>query len=84
CWGMGVTEVLWGGDGVLQIINLLLLRGYIGKPGAGACAVRGHSNVLRDRTMGMYENAGDPFLASMCKVFGFEASCIKGHAVADT
>ncbi|KAA8693867.1 Molybdopterin oxidoreductase subunit alpha [Pseudomonas caricapapayae] len=84
CWGMGVTQHKRGGDAVQQIINLLLLRGNIGKPGAGACPVRGHSNVQGDRTMGIYEKAGEPFLASMSKVFGFEASRKKGHAVAET
>ncbi|MCR8722073.1 formate dehydrogenase, partial [Pseudomonas syringae] len=73
-----------GGDAVQQIINLLLLRGNIGKLGAGACPVRGHSNVQGDRTMGIYEKAGEPFLASMSKVFSFEASRRKGHAVAET
>ncbi|KTB79458.1 FdhF/YdeP family oxidoreductase [Pseudomonas syringae] len=84
CWGMGVTQHMRGGDAMQQIINLLLLRGNIGKPGAGACPVRGHSNVQGDRTMGIYEKAGEPFLASMSKVFGFEASRKKGHAVAET
>ncbi|KPY60176.1 Molybdopterin oxidoreductase subunit alpha [Pseudomonas syringae pv. solidagae] len=46
--------------------------------------MRGHSNVQGDRTMGIYEKAGEPFLASMSKVFGFEASRKKGHAVAET
>ncbi len=81
CWGMGVTQHKRGGDAVQQIINLLLLRGNIGKLGAGACPVRGHSNVQGDRTMGIYEKAGEPFLASMSKVFGFEASRRKGHAL---
>ncbi|WP_439868562.1 FdhF/YdeP family oxidoreductase [Pseudomonas syringae] len=84
CWGMGVTQHKRGGDAMQQIINLLLLRGNIGKLGAGACPVRGHSNVQGDRTMGIYEKAGEPFLASMSKVFGFEASRKKGHAVAET
>ncbi len=84
CWGMGVTQHKRGGDAMQQIINLLLLRGNIGKLGAGACPVRGHSNVQGDRTMGIYEKAGEPFLASMSKVFGFEASREKGHAVAET
>ncbi|GAB0060253.1 hypothetical protein IBA8401_12780 [Pseudomonas syringae] len=74
CWGMGITQHKRGGDAMQQIINLLLLRGNIGKLGAGACPVRGHSNVQGDRTMGIYEKAGEPFLASMSKVFGFEAS----------
>ncbi|WP_155494987.1 FdhF/YdeP family oxidoreductase, partial [Pseudomonas savastanoi] len=84
CWGMGITQHKRGGDAMQQIINLLLLRGNIGKLGAGACPVRGHSNVQGDRTMGIYEKAGEPFLASMSKVFGFEASRKKGHAVAQT
>ncbi|WP_147458908.1 molybdopterin dinucleotide binding domain-containing protein, partial [Pseudomonas coronafaciens] len=84
CWGMGITQHKRGGDAMQQIINLLLLRGNIGKLGAGACPIRGHSNVQGDRTMGIFEKAGEPFLASMSKVFGFEASRKKGHAVADT
>ncbi|MCD5991999.1 FdhF/YdeP family oxidoreductase [Pseudomonas sp. CDFA 602] len=83
CWGMGVTQHKRGGDAMQQIINLLLLRGNIGKPGAGACPIRGHSNVQGDRTMGIYEKAHEPFLASMSKVFGFEASRKGGHDVAE-
>ncbi|MBD8753549.1 molybdopterin-dependent oxidoreductase, partial [Pseudomonas fluorescens] len=63
CWGMGITQHKRGGDAMQQIINLLLLRGNIGKLGAGACPIRGHSNVQGDRTMGIYEKAGEPFLA---------------------
>lgn len=83
CWGMGITQHKRGGDAMQQIINLLLLRGNIGKLGAGACPIRGHSNVQGDRTMGIYEKAGEPFLASMSKVFGFETSRKGGHDVAE-
>jgi len=52
CWAMGLTQHKHGVANVQEIVNLLLLRGNIGKPGAGVCPVRGHSNVQGDRTMG--------------------------------
>ncbi len=53
-------------------MNLLLLRGSIGKPGAGVCPVRGHSNVQGDRTMGIWERPPAAFLDKLREVFGFE------------
>src|SRR5262249_2710463 len=50
CYGMGITQHRHGTENVQQIANLLLLRGNIGKPGAGICPLRGHSNVQGDRT----------------------------------
>jgi molybdopterin-dependent oxidoreductase alpha subunit len=55
-----------------MIVNLLLLRGNLGRPGAGACPVRGHSNVQGDRTMGIYEKPAPAFLDKLGEVFGFE------------
>ena len=57
---------------IKEIINLLLLRGNIGKPGAGASPIRGHSNVQGDRTMGIWEQMPQSFLDSLGEEFGFE------------
>lgn len=72
CWAMGVTQHRKGVDTIREIINLLLLRGNIGKPGAGASPVRGHSNVQGDRTMGVWEKMPDAFLDALGAEFGFE------------
>ncbi|GHB09294.1 FdhF/YdeP family oxidoreductase [Modicisalibacter luteus] len=56
-WAMGITQHLHAVDSVREIVNLLLLGGHMGRPGAGACPVRGHSNVQGDRTMGIDEKA---------------------------
>ncbi len=55
CWAMGLTQHKNGVDNVREIVNLLLMKGSIGKPGAGTCPVRGHSNVQGDRTVGIWE-----------------------------
>ncbi|MDH5602717.1 MAG: FdhF/YdeP family oxidoreductase, partial [Cyclobacteriaceae bacterium] len=55
CWAMGLTQHENGVDNIRELVNLLLLKGSIGKPGAGTCPVRGHSNVQGDRTMGIHE-----------------------------
>ena len=72
CWAMGITQHKNGVANVQEILNVLLLRGNIGRPGAGACPVRGHSNVQGDRTMGTWERMPDAFLdrlgAEMCVV----------------
>src|SRR5258708_31170829 len=70
CWAMGLTQHRHAVDTIGEITNLLLLRGMIGKPGAGVCPVRGHSNVQGDRTMGIWENAPEQFLASLDRRFG--------------
>src|SRR6185503_18517315 len=59
-------------DTIREITNLLLLKGSIGKPGAGTCPVRGHSNVQGDRTMGIYEKPSQQFLQRLKSVFGFD------------
>ena len=55
CWAMGVTQHVNGVENIKEIVNLLLMRGAFGIPGAGACPIRGHSNVQGDRTMGVWE-----------------------------
>jgi molybdopterin-dependent oxidoreductase alpha subunit len=72
CWAMGLTQHKNAVANIQEIVNLLLLRGQIGKPGAGVCPVRGHSNVQGDRTMGIWERPTEAFLASLAKEFNFE------------
>ncbi len=72
CWAMGLTQHKNAVDNIREITNLLLLKGSIGKPGAGTCPVRGHSNVQGDRTMGIWENPRPEFLDSLKRVFNFE------------
>jgi molybdopterin-dependent oxidoreductase alpha subunit len=62
CWAMGLTQHANAVDTIREIVNFLLLRGNIGRPGAGVCPVRGHSNVQGDRTMGICEKMPDAFL----------------------
>ena len=71
-WAMGITQHRRGVDTIKEIMNLLLLRGNIGKPGAGASPVRGHSNVQGDRTMGVWEKMPDSFLDALGTEFGFD------------
>ena len=71
-WAMGITQHRKGVDTIKEIINLLLLRGNMGKPGAGASPIRGHSNVQGDRTMGVWEQMPDSFLDALGKEFNFE------------
>jgi molybdopterin-dependent oxidoreductase alpha subunit len=72
CWAMGLTQHRHAVANVQEIVNLLLLRGNIGKPGAGPCPVRGHSNVQGDRTVGITERPGAAFLERLGREFGFE------------
>lgn len=71
CWGMGITQHKYGVATIQQVVNLLLLKGNIGKSGSGVCPVRGHSNVQGDRTMGIHENPPQPFLDALEKEFRF-------------
>lgn len=71
-WAMGITQHKKGVATIKEIINLLLLRGNIGKPGAGASPIRGHSNVQGDRTMGIWEQMPPAFLDSLGKEFNFD------------
>jgi len=72
CWGMGITQHQHGVAAVQSIANLLLMRGMVGKPGAGLCPVRGHSNVQGDRTMGIYEKPSPAFLDRLRAIYDFE------------
>ena len=71
-WAMGITQHTKAVDTIKEIINLLLLRGNIGRPGAGASPIRGHSNVQGDRTMGIWEQMPDSFLDALAEEFHFE------------
>jgi molybdopterin-dependent oxidoreductase alpha subunit len=71
CWGMGITQHENAVATIQMIVNLLLLRGNIGRPGAGPCPVRGHSNVQGDRTMGIWEKPPAALLDNLEKTFGF-------------
>jgi molybdopterin-dependent oxidoreductase alpha subunit len=71
-WAMGLTQHVNGVDNVQAITDFLLLRGMIGKPGAGVCPVRGHSNVQGDRTMGIWERMPDSWLDRLGRETGFE------------
>jgi len=71
CWAMGLTQHKNAVATIRELVNLLLLKGSIGKPGAGTCPVRGHSNVQGDRTVGIYEKPSQAFLDSIEKNFGF-------------
>jgi len=72
CWAMGLTQHKHGVANVQSVVNLLLLRGNLGRPGAGACPVRGHSNVQGDRTMGIWERPHAALLDALQKEFAFE------------
>jgi molybdopterin-dependent oxidoreductase alpha subunit len=72
CWAMGLTQHKNAVANIQEIVNLLLLRGQVGKPGAGLCPVRGHSNVQGDRTMGIWERPTDAFLDKLGSEFNFE------------
>jgi len=83
CWAMGLTQHTHAVATIGEITNLLLLRGMIGKPGAGVCPVRGHSNVQGDRTMGIWEKMPEAFLASLDREFGITSPRKHGyHTVA--
>ena len=73
CWAMGITQHRNAVATVKEIANLAFLQGNIGKPGAGLCPVRGHSNVQGDRTMGIWEKVPDHFLDSLDAEFGIES-----------
>jgi molybdopterin-dependent oxidoreductase alpha subunit len=73
CWAMGLTQHKNGVANVREIVNLLLLRGNLGRPGAGACPVRGHSNVQGDRTVGIYEAPSEAFLERLDRATGLRS-----------
>jgi molybdopterin-dependent oxidoreductase alpha subunit len=71
CWAMGLTQHKASVATIQDVVNLHLLRGQIGKPGAGVCPVRGHSNVQGDRTMGIWEKVNEKFFAGLEREFNF-------------
>jgi molybdopterin-dependent oxidoreductase alpha subunit len=79
CWAMGLTQHKNSVPTIREIVNLLLLKGSIGKEGAGTCPVRGHSNVQGDRTMGIYEKPKASFLDKLEEVFEFSAPRKHGY-----
>jgi molybdopterin-dependent oxidoreductase alpha subunit len=83
CWAMGLTQHKNAVDTIKGVVNLLLLKGSIGKPGAGTCPVRGHSNVQGDRTMGIYEKPSKAFIDKLNSVFKINAPYEAGLDVVD-
>jgi molybdopterin-dependent oxidoreductase alpha subunit len=79
CWAMGLTQHRHSVPTIRDVVNFLLLRGDIGRPGAGLCPVRGHSNVQGDRTMGIYEKPDDAFLDALGTEFAFTPPRHHGH-----
>jgi molybdopterin-dependent oxidoreductase alpha subunit len=84
CWAMGLTQHKNAVETIREVMNFLLLRGNIGRPGAGPCPVRGHSNVQGDRTMGVWEKMPDGFLDRLRDEFGFEPPREHGRDVVDS
>jgi molybdopterin-dependent oxidoreductase alpha subunit len=84
CWAMGITQQRHGVPTIREMVNFLLLRGNVGKPGAGVCPVRGHSNVQGDRTMGVWEKMPQPFLDALGREFSFTPPAGHGHDSVDT
>ncbi len=84
CWAMGLTQHKNAVDTIKEIVNLLLLKGSIGKPGAGTCPVRGHSNVQGDRTMGIYEKPPRELLNSLEENFHFTPPAMNGYDVVES
>lgn len=84
CWAMGITQHVHSVPTICQIVNLILMRGSIGKPGGGLCPVRGHSNVQGDRTVGITHKPSGAFLDSLGREFGFEPPRQAGFGVVET
>ncbi|GAA5226427.1 FdhF/YdeP family oxidoreductase [Paeniglutamicibacter antarcticus] len=71
-WAMGLTQHKKAAPTIQEVMNVLLLRGNIGKPGAGPCPIRGHSNVQGDRTMGIWEKKPEAFMDKLAAEFDFD------------
>ncbi|HYX29023.1 MAG TPA: FdhF/YdeP family oxidoreductase [Pyrinomonadaceae bacterium] len=71
CWAMGLTQHKNAVANIQEIVNLMMLRGQLGKPGAGLCPVRGHSNVQGDRTVGIWDKPSEEFLDKLGAEFNF-------------
>ncbi|MET0892766.1 MAG: FdhF/YdeP family oxidoreductase [Pseudoxanthomonas sp.] len=79
CYGMGMTQHRFGTRNVQQMANLMLLRGNIGRPGAGIAPIRGHSNVQGDRTVGITEKPTQALVDAIQRTYGFEFPLTHGH-----
>ncbi|MCR1784385.1 FdhF/YdeP family oxidoreductase [Nocardioides carbamazepini] len=79
CWAMGLTQHRHGVPTIREIVSFLMLRGNLGRPGAGVCPVRGHSNVQGDRTMGIWERVPDSFLDALAAEFDFTPPRAHGY-----
>jgi len=84
CWAMGLTQHKNAVDTIREVVNLLLLKGSIGKKGAGTCPIRGHSNVQGDRTMGIWEKMPDDFLDKLDAAFNFKSPRKHGFDVVNS
>ena len=84
CWAMGLTQHKNGVANVQEVVNLLLLKGNLGRPGAGVCPVRGHSNVQGDRTVGIVERPSEALLDRLQQVFKFEPPRDHGFDVVES
>jgi len=78
CWAMGITQHKHAVRTIHEIVNMMLLRANIGRPGAGLCPVRGHSNVQGDRTMGIDHHLRHPFLDRLGAAFEFSPPRVAG------
>ena len=81
CWAMGLTQHKNGVAVIQEVVNLLLIGGHIGRPGAGVCPVRGHSNVQGDRTVGIWEAPSESFLTKLEQGLQFELPRKHGYDV---
>ncbi len=79
CWAMGLTQNKYAVSTIQYVVNLLLLRGNLGRAGAGVCPVRGHSNVQGDRTVGINDHPPESFLMKLDEVFGIQAPRKHGY-----
>ncbi len=79
CWAMGLTQHRNAVATIREVVNVHLLLGAVGRPGAGLCPVRGHSNVQGDRTMGIFEKMPESFLAALDRECGISAPREHGY-----
>ena len=84
CWAMGLTQHKNGIDNIFECVNLLLMKGAIGKPGAGTCPVRGHSNVQGDRTVGINHKISQKQREAIESVYGFLPPAEQGVDVVES
>lgn len=84
CWALGITQQPHSVDTIKEIVNLLLLQGNFGKPGAGACPVRGHSNVQGDRTFGIWEKPKEALLEKIDAEFSIASPRHHGYDSTET